>query len=99
MNQDDSAIGQLERGATTENTPPTNNNNNIINIIIIIKGKRPTLGWEISPGTWLTKSHHAMRDDENAAEVSNVVDAGMDWVSGGINGLQIKRDGDGDVSL
>ena len=36
-----------------------------------------------------------MRDDENAAEVSNVVDAGMDWVSGGINGLQIKRDGDG----
>ena len=36
-----------------------------------------------------------MRDEANAAAAANVVDAGMDWVSGGINGLQIKRDGDG----
>ena len=50
---------------------------------------------EISPERASQRHHHAMRDDENAAEVSNVVDAGMDWVSGGINGLQIKRDGDG----
>ena len=50
---------------------------------------------EISPERASQRHQHAMRDDENATEVSNVVDAGMDWVSGGINGLQIKRDGDG----
>ena len=50
---------------------------------------------EISPERAAHRHHHAMRDEANAPEATNVVDAGMDWVSGGINGLQIKRDGDG----
>jgi len=50
---------------------------------------------EISPERASQRHHHAMRDEANAAAAANVIDAGMDWVSGGINGLQIKRDGDG----
>jgi 5'-AMP-activated protein kinase, regulatory gamma subunit len=64
------------------------NNNNSDNVFL----------GDISPER--AQRHNMSRDDNAAAgmgmmNASAVVDAGMDWVSGGINGLQIKRDGDG----